>query len=259
MYSLDLLESFCPIRSHWEGIERRHKWVDNADHVQITTRSLSQTCDQTLLCGRHKRGLMPHKLTSRKDLMPRWWDLKQRLYYDEQSSNTDVRAQFLKASQVPIVWIKAKGYKKFSDMDAHVLHSCKDLLTVAGLLINTGRICRLLIWKIRATQLCAYKWCFLLGKSFEGLNICFMFTLLVSALWSTTGMFSSILLLSDASWGDVPFPTPRSLGVINNFLSGVFAHIWCNIVISFHVKQKKCHIWNGIETVNKPPFFCLYK
>ena len=43
MYSLDLLESFCPIRSHWEGIEQRHKWVDNADHVQITTLSLSQT------------------------------------------------------------------------------------------------------------------------------------------------------------------------------------------------------------------------
>lgn len=42
-HSLCLLESFRPIRSHWWGLEWHHKWVDNADHVQITTLSLSQT------------------------------------------------------------------------------------------------------------------------------------------------------------------------------------------------------------------------
>lgn len=43
MHSLGLLESFCPIRSHWWGLEWCRKWVDNRDHVQITTLSLSQT------------------------------------------------------------------------------------------------------------------------------------------------------------------------------------------------------------------------
>lgn len=60
----------------------------------------------------------------------------------------------------------------------------------------------------------------------------------IPALLSTTGMFSSILLLSDASWGDVPFPTPRSLEVIHNFLSAV--HTYANISRSFfHFYRKK--------------------
>lgn len=51
------------------------------------------------------------------------------------------------------------------------------------------------------------------------------FTLSLSALFSTTGMFSSILLLSDASCGVVPFPTPRSLEITQKPLSGVHDHV----------------------------------
>lgn len=42
-HSLCLPESFCPIRFHWWRLGRRHKWVDNVDHVQITTLSPSLT------------------------------------------------------------------------------------------------------------------------------------------------------------------------------------------------------------------------
>lgn len=89
------------------------------DTIPVTD---TQTCDQTLLCGRHQLDLMLHQLSPRKDLMPRWWDLTQRLYYYLQRSNTDVRAQFRKEWKVPIVWIIVQGQRARrakAAMDAH--------------------------------------------------------------------------------------------------------------------------------------------
>lgn len=67
--SLCLLESFRPIRSHWWRLERHHKWVDKrrpcADYDTIPVTD-TQTCDQTLLCGRHKLDLMLHQLVAGK-------------------------------------------------------------------------------------------------------------------------------------------------------------------------------------------------
>lgn len=89
------------------------------DTIPVTD---TQTCDQTLLCGRHKLDLMLQQLSPRKDLMPRWWDLKQSLYYYLQRSNTDVRAQFLKAWKVLMVWIIVQGQRARrakAAMDSH--------------------------------------------------------------------------------------------------------------------------------------------
>lgn len=128
------------------------------------------------------------------------------------------------------------------------MHYTAAEIHLASLLMHTQtkgqRIFKLLIYERRVAQTYALHMTFLL-KIISRVEHLFYFTLSVSALLSTTGMFSSILLLSDASCGDVPFPTPRSLEVTHNFLSGVCAHIGCKITFHVKIPAKLCSHMQG--------------
>lgn len=122
------------------------------------------------------------------------------------------------------MWIIAQS------RDMHALDSCRYTHKARlGTLANTNkdeeRMSR--YWSSSPEQQHMISVSQLFGSSFY-------FTSSVSALLSTPGVFSRGLPLSEAGWGDVLFPTPRSLEVIHNILSGV----WSNAKLVFHFTLK---------------------